>query len=616
MQNYFDTTDKPLLTVDFDYFRIPRQKWELMLLRVGQMGANALALTVPWGFHEANQGSIDLNGATGPRHDLVGLLKLCAAFEYRCILKPGFYSERGILADGLPVWLLPHTDEFDTILAERGESWYKTVGKTLTGYQWPDGPIVAVYLHTEIESSTYSKQLTEVKWRIWLRKRYEGIEELNSAYGTDYRTVNDVKFPTEWSESETALEKDAKEFLEKVRSDAQTRYAQIWVEAGWEVPIYPASRELHPELPQIVSVSLLDERISWPEQPGQILNLKHPVEIDPDPPEIGCGPVWATQAPIRRDGSLRAKFWQIRRYLWPYPLPDIELGDTLQLSFEAGGLITNNGEAPIEILLPPKIKPALYRLRQTGELREDDTLTVSRRKLKGIYRADQTDLLFFLHKPKTPLPDFLRSYLKMLLLAQAQTLQRGAKLAEVLVQTLTMPLEEAGRPAEPEPSPPTTYMIEEARRGLQEADLALRKAMHSIRGLEAGFATILGAENQEKLAHVPPSEPILRPEFFEESTREILIEIGEVCTHIIPQLNSAISDLNRTIETESLTAADYQQGYATAIEAAQTAREPLLELIARLRLEIAREKLPLLTWQIHDQVQEIVESLRWGIRRK
>ena len=100
MQNYFETAPRPLLATDFDYFRIPSTKWELMLSRLKQLGLNLVTIAMPWGFHEFNQGTIDLNGATNSRRDLKEVLNLCHTLKLNCILSPGPYHDGGVLGDG------------------------------------------------------------------------------------------------------------------------------------------------------------------------------------------------------------------------------------------------------------------------------------------------------------------------------------------------------------------------------------------------------------------------------------------------------------------------------------------------------------------------------------
>ncbi len=620
MENYLETTDLPLLAADFDYFRLPRDRWILMLTRLKQLGVTALMINTPWGFHEFNQGSVDLNGTTNGRRDLNGLLKLCSAFDLHCLLDTGPYNYQGVLEDGIPLWLLNNNDDLDTILSITIEGWYKALSKALSHFQWPDGPIVALQINSdpsEGKHPPYSKQLTEVKWRIWLRKHYDGIEALNEAYGTDYRTVNDVKFPPTWSDQNTPLEQDAKEFLEKVRRDTQTHYAQTLTDAGWQVPIYPVARELHPELPAIQSHSLHDlEGLSNLEMDKKIIVLHHPIQADPDPIEVGQTPTWANGAPIRMDGSLRRKFWIARQALWAQSLPNANIkGDILKANFTDTSLVTGSKDTALKLDIPPNTKPVACQLRLNGQLAVDNTLAVKRGKLSGVYLSedeiDQTDMVLIITDPETPLNDFPRTYLITLLKIQAQALGHCAALAESLGQVLKSK-PETGRER---PPAHTLNTLEDARRGLQEADVALRKAITSISGLEEGFATILGKTEPE------PPQPVtstltISPEIFDGPAQELLIEIGALCTQIIPQLKSAETTIRQIIEeSDGLTVEEYQRGYETATTAAQTVRQLLLKVITRLRQEINAERLPLIVWRVHDQVQEIAETLRWGVLR-
>ena len=66
---------------------------------------------------------------------------------------------------------------------------------------------------------------------------------------------------------------------------------------------------------------------------------------------------------------------------------------------------------------------------------------------------------------------------------------------------------------------------------------------------------------------------------------------------------------------ENFTVEQYRQSYTTAATAIQVVRESLLKIITQLRQDIGSEKMPLIAWRVHDQVQEIVETLRWGVLR-
>jgi hypothetical protein len=351
-----------------------------------------------------------------------------------------------------------------------------------------------------------------------------------------------------------------------------------------------------------------------------VFNLQHPIQVDPDPVEVGEGPVWAEHAPICADGSVRQRFWSVRHALWERTLSKTVFADkSFSVAFKDGLLTTCRGDTSLKIETTAGPKTIVYRLRLNGELMVDRNLKVSRGKLGGWYvtedEVSQTDLVFLLIDSAAPLKGFLLNYLRDLLLAQTQTLSRCTRLAERLAETLTLTNEpeteatRADRPAH------TSYTLSEARRGLREADVVLRKAMASVGALEGGFATIL-----DKPREVVPQQtagPVtISPAVFEGAARDILIEAGDACAKIAPQLKSAAKAVQDALDSDSgLTTEQYQQNYAAAVTAAQTVRESLGKVLAQLRLEIASERLPLVTWRIHNQVQAIVESLRWGVLR-
>jgi hypothetical protein len=620
MPTYFEAASVPVLAADFPYFRLPREKWELMLARLQQMGVNALTLTLPWGFHEPEPGTVDLTGAANSRRDVAGLVLLCTSLKFVCILKPGPYASAGVLGQGLPVWLLRQSDDLETALPEAAARWFKALSRVLTGQQWPHGPIIALHIESEPGETSpppLSLQLTEVKWPIWLRKHYEGIEALNAAYGTAYRTVNEVKFPENWATAGTPQAQDARTFLESVRQDTRTGYHQLLLDQGWQAPIY-STGEAGPPLQNYNLTNPADlAALSRPQKTvsaASWLNLQQPIQVDPDAADVGRGPVWAAGAPIRTDGSVRPSFWQVRQRLWLQLLPDVQWVDqTLRVALKNGDIVTRSGDTSLKLELSPSAR-VVYRLRFSGELVAEAALKASRGKLSGSYQAedaaDQTDLVLILKDATAPLSDFLLTYLSHLLAAQAQTLRRAAALAVSLAESLTP--DEANAPAAGPARPPkTSHILEESRRGLQEADAALRKALASISTLEGGFATILGKETSQ-----PVTAPaVINPAVFEGQAREILAELGAACAKIGPALQAAADEVQRTVAApDGFTATQYQHSYAAAV-AARAAREPLLEMIALLRLEIAAERLPLVAWRVHHQVQELAESLRWGVLR-
>lgn len=615
MPNYFQTVKPPYFAANFDYFRIPREKWELMLSRLKQLRVNTLTLVTPWGFHEYEKGTIDLQGVTNSRRNLIGLLNLCQKLNFYCILNIGpYHQHQGLLNDGLPTWLAE--DSFLKML----QGWYSAISQPSIEYQWPDGPIIALQFNStginDNSPAAVDERLTEVKWPIWLRKRYGEIDKLNAAYGTDYNTMSRVIFPTTWSQEPTPFEKDAKLFLDQQQQARETEEQQILVEAGWHIPIY-SSKQNSPDTPQIQNWANFDA-LETVDSTSHILNLQQPIQIDYDPVEIGRYPVWASEAPINADGSLRRQFWILRQRLWQHQNEEAQLDDPLlTIAFDGGGAVISNRDTILKINLPKGSKPTCYRLRSNGEIITDENLRVFRGKLSGQYLVEdeiaQTDLVFYLNAPGESLPDFLDTYLNHLLKAQLQTLIRCVALLTTLSESLSSKSTPEAKVQQSSVSK-SSYTLDDARRGLKDADVALRKAVRSIGGLESGFDVILGRTPPE-IPQAATSTVSITPDIFDDAVKNILYDVGQVCGQAGSELKAATARLQQTLDPAGLTIEQYQHSYKDAITVADHCRQELDELVAEIRIDIALEKLPLVVWRVHDQIQSISNRLRWGVLR-
>lgn len=617
MTSYFGKNTHPLILADFDYFRLPRERWELLLTRLRQMGATGLMLSVPWGFHEFEADRIDVSGATTGRRDLLGLLRLAATFELPCMLNLGPDLANGILNDGRPAWL----SSAETDLLPAFSRWLAALSQHLVAQQWPAGPIIAGLVDNEAtagQTLRLSREVTEVRWPIWLRKHYTGIDALNAAYGSNYPTVSRVPFPENWGEASDPLARDAQQFLAEEKIERQTSLADLLTQAGWTVPLYPASTKPPVGAPSLRSVDLagpLDLPRKAPKK--TVLHLRRPVQADPEPVDVGPGLTWAADAPIRADGTLRPHFWRVRQALWSQGSVTEGLWTA---TTEQATLVTAAGDTLLKVETDAPPKTPVYRLTMQGDLVVDEALQVARKKLSGLYQAAvgpaQTDLIVLLADAAAPLPALVRPHLLLLLQGQAEALSRGATLAQQLSEMLTLAddQEEAAHlPAKRSVSGGT--ILEEARRGLSEADAALRKALGSIGGLERGFATMLDRDEPEG-ATLAPAPVAITPAAFEGEAQHTLLTVGARCGEVAPVLESAAAQLAQTVaQPPALTVATYQQSYKTAVTAAETALVLLLDLLAHLRLEIVAARLPLVTWRIHDQVQAVAETLRWGVLR-
>jgi amino acid transporter len=90
----------------FFYERIPRERWRATLAAYKNLGINTIDLYLIWNWHEPSEGERDFTGATDPRRDLLGLLKLTHELGFKLILRPGPVIRNEWRNGGYPGWLL------------------------------------------------------------------------------------------------------------------------------------------------------------------------------------------------------------------------------------------------------------------------------------------------------------------------------------------------------------------------------------------------------------------------------------------------------------------------------------------------------------------------------
>jgi len=622
MSTYFESTQLPVFAAEFDYFRIAPERRHLLLARLAQLGVNAVTLTVPWNFHQLDEQTVDFSGATNPRRNLLAVLNLCAELQLPCVLKPGpFCQNNGILNDGLPHWLAGLTAA-DKPLYAAAQIWFDGLTRAVRQMAWPNGPIIALSLDFGATGSSpaLSRQLTEVNWPIWLRKRYPDVAALNAAYGSNYRSISEVEFPQPepGDDSDSPQQADAQEFLRRVQQATHNRYRQMLADAGWQTPIYPLDPEQAGDLPALVEQSLPDFA-GWAEPfaPDVFYNLRQPLQINVNPPDVGSAPTWAGRAPIRADGWLRRSFWAIRQQLWQHRLSATgATGDApCVIPIPQGGIITAARDVPAKIPLETGHKPVAFRLAACGELTIAPNFKAARGRLSGPFVTEdeqgQTDFVLYLADPKLPLDGFAADYLRRLLAAQTSALSDVAANLRELATALSPRSQAAPSPKKPARTP---FAIAEARRGLSNAEAALQKAAAAIGGLDAGFETILGDERQA-LTPAQADADYISPDLFRGAARETARRVADRCQKIAAGLEAAAAKL-RAAETNPLTTDSYREQYQSAVSAAQSGGESLLEIVSEFRQAIAAGELPRLTWRVHHRVQSLASQLRRGVLRR
>jgi hypothetical protein len=274
----------PLLAAEVPYFRIPRDDWELMLVRARQLGANTICSYVPWCWHEPLPGTLDLAGKSDARRDVVGFVRLCGRLGLRVILKPGPFVDAELLGGGIPPWLLHAHPEIHALrpdgqpwrhsdsglpracylhptYLDAARRWIGAFAAALRDMQAPDGPVAAVQVDNETPGDgmlpadigldprfrlDYNPHVVEVLWPAWVQAEEEKrrAEEEEPAVSSSALLLfsSSRPLPRTWDEPRT---------LDQLRSYTQLEAFADWYHAealatvagwlrddGWHVPLF------------------------------------------------------------------------------------------------------------------------------------------------------------------------------------------------------------------------------------------------------------------------------------------------------------------------------------------------------------------------------------------
>jgi hypothetical protein len=560
--------------LELHYFRLPRRRWEVGLLRLRQLGADAVCTPLPWAWHQPSPDRHEFDGATHPGRDVEDFLQTCRELALPVCLRVGPYVGAGLLGGGVPPWLthanpatwalgpdrqplrdrlsgspLPCAEQPDYLAAVT--AWYRRLTEALAGFQAPDGPIFALQTggpaHYDVALSAggqavrglphdYHPYVAEVLWPVWLRGHHDGIAALNATWGTTYATFKDVPL-TDAPPDESAS------FFAHVVARAEATYARSLRELGWRVPVISGI-----ETPPWEDIA-----------PGQLMTSED------EPPEISAVTTWAPDAPVRADGSARRQFWEIK----------------------AAWLATRAGERPAPVAtvitradaggvrVPRRFAGAAYRLLLDGRL-----LDVPGAESPASPRLDymvedgfgQTDLLIVCRDPAAPLTGWPADYLRHLLRHTAHRLERAAAMCQAAAETL----------AGATPAPPNVTPGLGAESSLAEAQRAAARAARAVYRLEMVRNAVLG----RALPATPEGARLEWTLTIEQLER--LAPLREACARAAERLRQGASELSLS----EVTPAAYQAARRRADAAAADAGALLQPALAGLRADLAAGALP------------------------
>jgi hypothetical protein len=74
--------------VEFPYYLYPRPLWERELVWLKAIGVRTVEFSVPWNWHQVQPDQYDFTGATSPRRDLAGLVRILRRLNLRAWVRP------------------------------------------------------------------------------------------------------------------------------------------------------------------------------------------------------------------------------------------------------------------------------------------------------------------------------------------------------------------------------------------------------------------------------------------------------------------------------------------------------------------------------------------------
>ncbi|HBU70447.1 MAG TPA: hypothetical protein DEE98_08735 [Elusimicrobia bacterium] len=230
--NCFELDSKPFFVYsgEIHYFRIAPSQWDKHLAIAKRAGLNTVSSYIPWSWHEPEEGVFDFDGKTHPQRNLLAYLKKVRKAGLKFIARVGPVSNAEMVNEGIPSWLLekypevfvkgkevtnlPHVtllsylnDTFQSFTSK----WHDELLPIISENQYPAGNIILVQLCNEIgmvhwlnKAADYSPK-TEKMYSDFLKNKYAGIADINSAYKTAYKDFPEIRQPSDGRDSQNKV---------------------------------------------------------------------------------------------------------------------------------------------------------------------------------------------------------------------------------------------------------------------------------------------------------------------------------------------------------------------------------------------------------------------------
>lgn len=276
----------PWLVAELSYFRIPRTDWELLLLRMRQLGASIVATAVPWRWHAPTSERQDVSGTTHPQRDVAAFVRLCARLGLRVILRLGPFVDESLLGGGLPSWL-PNDDgpSLNGLSLRHTSAWFAALSAVLRPLEAPFGPIIAL----EIDSGPFDGRVAE----------------------TLTATLRDAGWRVPVGSSAAAMPWTSG-LLQLDVTDSAAFVAYV-AHAHWRPKVARGLVSRSPMSVLAATHAAQDFAFAAPFLGGcDGVHLVSSVQSLHESPSLAAAARWGMEAPVRPDGSVRARFWHAK----------------------------------------------------------------------------------------------------------------------------------------------------------------------------------------------------------------------------------------------------------------------------------------------------------------
>lgn len=254
-----DGQERALVAAQFEPFRHNSLYWRRSLEAIKNAGIDLVSIFICWDFHELERGRFDFTGETNPSRDLQGFLDLCAELDLLVLVRPGPLIDAEWETKGAPRDVM-HLERLHPRFLERLREYIDAVCEVLAPRQITQGGPIALlgvdneilYPYTTPEAQyyvdgdinvPYDEEYNSGELRSWLHDRYDSLDSLNGALGTDFRSWDEIGTPR-YREDPVGYCLETFQFINhRVLAFART-CKSMYQEAGMVVPTYTNQKQL------------------------------------------------------------------------------------------------------------------------------------------------------------------------------------------------------------------------------------------------------------------------------------------------------------------------------------------------------------------------------------